>query len=189
MIGNKVWNLHIFQLYLCNYRVKYFILLLFRHQQQMMLTSSLSPFRYTYSMLSVIGLSYAVLTWLSQTLWMPIYPLCVLAEGKKRVTCSVAYWQKPSSYNSSLNILVVKLLFWVPHSWLNVSFLSYFPRCKEAKCEEEKLEGEAALLGRQSIGWAMRSWVSKSVYSPRRGLTLTDSAIIFPQFEKNYFKL
>ncbi|XP_064146518.1 very-long-chain (3R)-3-hydroxyacyl-CoA dehydratase 4 isoform X3 [Loxodonta africana] len=37
--------------------------------------------RYTYSMLSVIGISYAVLTWLSQTLWMPIYPLCVLAEG------------------------------------------------------------------------------------------------------------
>lgn len=37
--------------------------------------------RYTYSMLSVIGTSYAVLTWLSQTLWMPIYPLCVLAEA------------------------------------------------------------------------------------------------------------
>uniref|UniRef100_A0A667IJV4 Very-long-chain (3R)-3-hydroxyacyl-CoA dehydratase n=1 Tax=Lynx canadensis TaxID=61383 RepID=A0A667IJV4_LYNCA len=37
--------------------------------------------RYTYSMLSVIGISYAVLTWLSQTLWMPIYPLCVLAEA------------------------------------------------------------------------------------------------------------
>eukprot|EP00074_Homo_sapiens_P092901 XP_016870203.1 very-long-chain (3R)-3-hydroxyacyl-CoA dehydratase 4 isoform X2 [Homo sapiens] len=39
--------------------------------------------RYTYSMLSVIGISYAVLTWLSQTLWMPIYPLCVLAEEAK----------------------------------------------------------------------------------------------------------
>ncbi|XP_032155979.1 very-long-chain (3R)-3-hydroxyacyl-CoA dehydratase 4 isoform X7 [Sapajus apella] len=39
--------------------------------------------RYTYSMLSVIGISYAVLTWLSQTLWMPIYPLCVLAEETK----------------------------------------------------------------------------------------------------------
>nr|BAC30324.1 unnamed protein product [Mus musculus]BAC30396.1 unnamed protein product [Mus musculus] len=37
--------------------------------------------RYTYSMLSVIGTSYAALTWLSQTLWMPIYPLCVLAEA------------------------------------------------------------------------------------------------------------
>ncbi|XP_013371822.1 PREDICTED: very-long-chain (3R)-3-hydroxyacyl-CoA dehydratase 4 isoform X1 [Chinchilla lanigera] len=36
--------------------------------------------RYTHSMLAVIGTSYAVLTWLSQTLWMPIYPLCVLAE-------------------------------------------------------------------------------------------------------------
>ncbi|XP_017656699.1 very-long-chain (3R)-3-hydroxyacyl-CoA dehydratase 4 isoform X2 [Nannospalax galili] len=37
--------------------------------------------RYTYSMLSVIGTSYTILTWLSQTLWMPVYPLCVLAEG------------------------------------------------------------------------------------------------------------
>ncbi|XP_059780632.1 very-long-chain (3R)-3-hydroxyacyl-CoA dehydratase 4 isoform X4 [Balaenoptera ricei] len=41
--------------------------------------------RYTYSMLSVIGISYAVLTWLSQTLWMPIYPLCVLAEADGHV--------------------------------------------------------------------------------------------------------
>ncbi|XP_059780629.1 very-long-chain (3R)-3-hydroxyacyl-CoA dehydratase 4 isoform X2 [Balaenoptera ricei] len=40
--------------------------------------------RYTYSMLSVIGISYAVLTWLSQTLWMPIYPLCVLAEENQK---------------------------------------------------------------------------------------------------------
>uniref|UniRef100_A0A8C6RX47 Very-long-chain (3R)-3-hydroxyacyl-CoA dehydratase n=1 Tax=Nannospalax galili TaxID=1026970 RepID=A0A8C6RX47_NANGA len=37
--------------------------------------------RYTYSMLSVIGTSYTILTWLSQTLWMPVYPLCVLAEA------------------------------------------------------------------------------------------------------------
>jgi very-long-chain (3R)-3-hydroxyacyl-CoA dehydratase len=51
----------------------------------MMLTNYLSPSRYTYSMLSVIGTSYAALTWLSQTLWMPIYPLCVLAEGKRPV--------------------------------------------------------------------------------------------------------
>lgn len=52
-----------------------------RQQQQMMLTNYLCPSRYTYSMLSVIGTSYAALTWLSQTLWMPIYPLCVLAEA------------------------------------------------------------------------------------------------------------
>nr|XP_036876446.1 very-long-chain (3R)-3-hydroxyacyl-CoA dehydratase 4-like [Manis javanica] len=41
----------------------------------------LDTVRYTYCMLAVIGISYAVLTWLSQTLWMLIYPLCVLAEG------------------------------------------------------------------------------------------------------------
>ncbi|XP_073662190.1 very-long-chain (3R)-3-hydroxyacyl-CoA dehydratase 4 isoform X4 [Tursiops truncatus] len=45
--------------------------------------------RYTYSMLSVIGISYAVLTWLSQTLWMPIYPLCVLAEGSRTHVSSI----------------------------------------------------------------------------------------------------
>lgn len=70
--------------------LNYFILL-FPRCQQMMLISSLFPFRYTNSMLSVIGISYAFLKWLSQTLWMPIYPLCVLAEGKKRLTCSIAH--------------------------------------------------------------------------------------------------
>ncbi|XP_039766379.1 very-long-chain (3R)-3-hydroxyacyl-CoA dehydratase 4 isoform X3 [Ornithorhynchus anatinus] len=39
--------------------------------------------RYTYSMLSVIEIHYPILTWLRHTLWMLIYPLCVLAEEAK----------------------------------------------------------------------------------------------------------
>ncbi|KAM5298895.1 very-long-chain (3R)-3-hydroxyacyl-CoA dehydratase 4 [Ctenodactylus gundi] len=57
--------------------------------------------RYTYSMLSVIGTSYAVLTWLSQTLWMPIYPLCVLAEAFA-IYQSLPYFESFGSYPSKL---------------------------------------------------------------------------------------
>lgn len=54
---------------------KYVVCVLF------ILWNLLDMVRYTYSMLSVIGTSYPVLTWLSQTLWMPVYPLCVFAEA------------------------------------------------------------------------------------------------------------
>ncbi|XP_053780779.1 very-long-chain (3R)-3-hydroxyacyl-CoA dehydratase 4 isoform X2 [Desmodus rotundus] len=57
--------------------------------------------RYTYSMLSVIGLSYAVLTWLSQTLWMPIYPLCVLAEAFA-IYQSLPYFESFGTYSTKL---------------------------------------------------------------------------------------
>ncbi|XP_073907820.1 very-long-chain (3R)-3-hydroxyacyl-CoA dehydratase 4 isoform X4 [Castor canadensis] len=57
--------------------------------------------RYTYSMLSVIGTSYAVLTWLSQTLWMPIYPLCVLAEAFA-IYQSLPYFESFGTYSAKL---------------------------------------------------------------------------------------
>uniref|UniRef100_A0A7N5JDQ7 Very-long-chain (3R)-3-hydroxyacyl-CoA dehydratase n=1 Tax=Ailuropoda melanoleuca TaxID=9646 RepID=A0A7N5JDQ7_AILME len=57
--------------------------------------------RYTYSMLSVIGISYAVLTWLSQTLWMPIYPLCVLAEAFA-IYQSLPYFESFGTYSTKL---------------------------------------------------------------------------------------
>uniref|UniRef100_A0A4X1WC79 Very-long-chain (3R)-3-hydroxyacyl-CoA dehydratase n=1 Tax=Sus scrofa TaxID=9823 RepID=A0A4X1WC79_PIG len=57
--------------------------------------------RYTYSMLSVIGISYVVLTWLSQTLWMPIYPLCVLAEAFA-VYQSLPYFESFGTYSTKL---------------------------------------------------------------------------------------
>ncbi|MBZ3873382.1 Very-long-chain (3R)-3-hydroxyacyl-CoA dehydratase 4 [Sciurus carolinensis] len=57
--------------------------------------------RYTYSMLSVIGTSYAVLTWLSQTLWMPIYPLCVLAEAFA-IYQSLPYFESFGTYSTKL---------------------------------------------------------------------------------------
>lgn len=84
--GNKVRNLHTLQFYLCIQLHSKVFSYFPDISSKWCLWANLSPFRYTYSMLSVIGISYAVLTWLSQTLWMPIYPLCVLAEGKKRVT-------------------------------------------------------------------------------------------------------
>ncbi|XP_039100343.1 very-long-chain (3R)-3-hydroxyacyl-CoA dehydratase 4 isoform X2 [Hyaena hyaena] len=57
--------------------------------------------RYTYSMLSVIGISYAILTWLSQTLWMPIYPLCVLAEAFA-IYQSLPYFESFGTYSTKL---------------------------------------------------------------------------------------
>ncbi|DAA26986.1 very-long-chain (3R)-3-hydroxyacyl-CoA dehydratase 4 [Bos indicus] len=57
--------------------------------------------RYTYSMLSVIGISYAVLTWFSQTLWMPIYPLCVLAEAFT-IYQSLPYFESFGTYSTKL---------------------------------------------------------------------------------------
>ncbi|XP_014383585.1 PREDICTED: very-long-chain (3R)-3-hydroxyacyl-CoA dehydratase 4 isoform X2 [Myotis brandtii] len=57
--------------------------------------------RYTNSMLSVIGISYAFLTWLNQTLWMPIYPLCVLAEAFA-VYQSLPYFESFGTYSTKL---------------------------------------------------------------------------------------
>uniref|UniRef100_A0A8C2NNB9 Very-long-chain (3R)-3-hydroxyacyl-CoA dehydratase n=1 Tax=Capra hircus TaxID=9925 RepID=A0A8C2NNB9_CAPHI len=57
--------------------------------------------RYTYSMLSVIGISYAVLTWFSQTLWMPIYPLCVLAEAFT-IYQSLPYFESFGTYSTKM---------------------------------------------------------------------------------------
>ncbi|XP_012370322.1 very-long-chain (3R)-3-hydroxyacyl-CoA dehydratase 4 [Octodon degus] len=57
--------------------------------------------RYTDSMLAVTGTSYASLTWLSQTLWMPIYPLCVLAEALA-VYQSLPYFESSGTYSTKL---------------------------------------------------------------------------------------
>ncbi|XP_062064120.1 very-long-chain (3R)-3-hydroxyacyl-CoA dehydratase 4 isoform X2 [Lepus europaeus] len=57
--------------------------------------------KYTYSMLSVIGMSYAFFTWLSQTLWMPIYPLCVLAEAFA-IYQSLPYFESLGTYSTKL---------------------------------------------------------------------------------------
>ncbi|XP_012520464.1 PREDICTED: very-long-chain (3R)-3-hydroxyacyl-CoA dehydratase 4 [Propithecus coquereli] len=61
----------------------------------------LQEIKYTYSMLSVIGISYAVLTWLSQTLWMLIYPLCVLAEAFA-IYQSLPYFESFGTYSTKL---------------------------------------------------------------------------------------
>lgn len=57
--------------------------------------------RYTYSMLAILGISYDVLTWLSQTLWLPIYPLCVLAEAFA-IYQSLPYFESVGTYSTML---------------------------------------------------------------------------------------
>ncbi|XP_020829637.1 very-long-chain (3R)-3-hydroxyacyl-CoA dehydratase 4 isoform X2 [Phascolarctos cinereus] len=57
--------------------------------------------RYTYSMLSVVGIYYHILTWLSQTLWMFIYPLCVLAEAFVSYQ-SLPYFETFGTYSTKL---------------------------------------------------------------------------------------
>ena len=89
-------------------------------------------------MLSVIGRSYAVLTWFSQTLWMPIYPLCVLAEGRKRVTFCIVYWQ---SNNGSQHFLMIKLLFLPLFSWLSVISPGILPLMQRSKALKSKVRG------------------------------------------------
>ncbi|XP_043834327.1 very-long-chain (3R)-3-hydroxyacyl-CoA dehydratase 4 isoform X2 [Dromiciops gliroides] len=57
--------------------------------------------RYTYSMLSMVGIYYHILTWLSQTLWMFIYPLCVLAEAFVSYQ-SLPYFETFGTYSTKL---------------------------------------------------------------------------------------
>ncbi|XP_028908686.1 very-long-chain (3R)-3-hydroxyacyl-CoA dehydratase 4 isoform X4 [Ornithorhynchus anatinus] len=57
--------------------------------------------RYTYSMLSVIEIHYPILTWLRHTLWMLIYPLCVLAEAFA-IYQSLPYFESFGTYSIKL---------------------------------------------------------------------------------------
>ncbi|XP_072260470.1 very-long-chain (3R)-3-hydroxyacyl-CoA dehydratase 4 [Pyxicephalus adspersus] len=38
--------------------------------------------RYPYHLLSSLGIDYPFLTWINHTLWIPVYPMTLLAEGK-----------------------------------------------------------------------------------------------------------
>uniref|UniRef100_A0A8B9WDS1 Very-long-chain (3R)-3-hydroxyacyl-CoA dehydratase n=1 Tax=Bos mutus grunniens TaxID=30521 RepID=A0A8B9WDS1_BOSMU len=90
--------------------------------------------RYTYSMLSVIGISYAVLTWFSQTLWMPIYPLCVLAEAFT-IYQSLPYFESFGTYSTKLPfdlsfyfpyVLKIYLMMLFVGKWLFCSVFAFF---------------------------------------------------------------
>ncbi|XP_077673834.1 very-long-chain (3R)-3-hydroxyacyl-CoA dehydratase 4 isoform X3 [Eretmochelys imbricata] len=59
---------------------KYIVCVLF------FLWNLLDVVRYTYCMLSVTGTYYEALTWLNYTLWIPVYPLSILAKGMYFIT-------------------------------------------------------------------------------------------------------
>ncbi|KAI5935610.1 Very-long-chain (3R)-3-hydroxyacyl-CoA dehydratase 4 [Manis javanica] len=61
----------------------------------------LDTVRYTNCMLSVIGISCVVLTWLSQTLWMLVYSLCVLTEAFA-IYQSLPYFESFGTYSTKL---------------------------------------------------------------------------------------
>ncbi|XP_072815426.1 very-long-chain (3R)-3-hydroxyacyl-CoA dehydratase 4 isoform X1 [Vicugna pacos] len=81
--------------------------------------------RYTYSMLSVIGISYAVLTWLSQTLWMPIYPLCVLAEAFA-IYQSLPYFESFGTYSTKLPFDLLIYFPYVLKMYLMMLFIGMY---------------------------------------------------------------
>ncbi|XP_053312474.1 very-long-chain (3R)-3-hydroxyacyl-CoA dehydratase 4 [Spea bombifrons] len=63
--------------------------------------------RYSYHMLSAVGIGYPELTWLKHTWWIPIYPLSVLAEVYT-IYESLPYFESFGTYSfkTSLPLLV-----------------------------------------------------------------------------------
>lgn len=91
---------------------------------------------YTYSMLSVIGISYAVLTWLSQTLWMPVYPLCVLAEAFA-VYQSLPYFESFGTYSTKLPFDLSIYFPYVLKIYLMMLFVGMYFTCSHL-CSERR---------------------------------------------------
>uniref|UniRef100_A0A0N8EUI8 Very-long-chain (3R)-3-hydroxyacyl-CoA dehydratase n=1 Tax=Heterocephalus glaber TaxID=10181 RepID=A0A0N8EUI8_HETGA len=81
--------------------------------------------RYTHSMLAVTGTSYSVLTWLSQTLWMPIYPLCVLAEAFA-IYQSLPYFESFGTYSTKLPLDLAIYLPYVLKLYLLMLFIGMY---------------------------------------------------------------
>lgn len=61
--------------------------------------------RYSYYMLSAVGISYPVVTWLKQTLWIPVYPLSVLTEVYT-VYESLPYFESLGTYSFTTSLPV-----------------------------------------------------------------------------------
>ncbi|KAM4809793.1 very-long-chain (3R)-3-hydroxyacyl-CoA dehydratase 4 isoform 2-T2 [Rhinophrynus dorsalis] len=53
--------------------------------------------RYPYHLLAVVGIDYPVVTWLNHTLWIPVYPFSVFAEGMLYI-CSHLYSERKRYY-------------------------------------------------------------------------------------------
>ncbi|XP_014432472.1 very-long-chain (3R)-3-hydroxyacyl-CoA dehydratase 4 [Pelodiscus sinensis] len=74
---------------------KYIVCVLF------FLWNLLDVVRYTYCMLSVTGTYYDALTWLNYTLWIPLYPLSVLAKAFA-IYESLPYFESFGTYSTRL---------------------------------------------------------------------------------------
>ncbi|KYO17584.1 very-long-chain (3R)-3-hydroxyacyl-CoA dehydratase 4 isoform A [Alligator mississippiensis] len=57
--------------------------------------------RYTYSMLSITGIYYPPLTWLNYTLWIPLYPLSIVAKAFA-ICVSLPYFESFGTYSTKL---------------------------------------------------------------------------------------
>ncbi|TFK15537.1 interferon beta [Platysternon megacephalum] len=74
---------------------KYIVCVLF------FLWNLLDVVRYTYCMLSVSGTYYGALTWLNYTLWIPVYPLSILAKAFA-IYESLPYFESFGTYSTKL---------------------------------------------------------------------------------------
>ncbi|XP_073201607.1 very-long-chain (3R)-3-hydroxyacyl-CoA dehydratase 4 isoform X3 [Lepidochelys kempii] len=74
---------------------KYIVCVLF------FLWNLLDVVRYTYCMLSVTGTYYEALTWLNYTLWIPVYPLSILAKAFA-IYESLPYFESFGTYSTKL---------------------------------------------------------------------------------------
>ncbi|XP_067409539.1 very-long-chain (3R)-3-hydroxyacyl-CoA dehydratase 4 [Emydura macquarii macquarii] len=74
---------------------KYIVCILF------FLWNLLDVVRYTYCMLSVTGTYYEALTWLNYTLWIPVYPLSVVAKAFA-IYESLPYFESFGTYSTKL---------------------------------------------------------------------------------------
>uniref|UniRef100_A0A8C0HFQ4 Very-long-chain (3R)-3-hydroxyacyl-CoA dehydratase n=2 Tax=Chelonoidis abingdonii TaxID=106734 RepID=A0A8C0HFQ4_CHEAB len=74
---------------------KYIVCILF------FLWNLLDVVRYTYCMLSVSGTYYGALTWLNYTLWIPVYPLSILAKAFA-IYESLPYFESFGTYSIKL---------------------------------------------------------------------------------------
>ncbi|KAM5330553.1 very-long-chain (3R)-3-hydroxyacyl-CoA dehydratase 4 isoform 1-T1 [Glossophaga mutica] len=96
--------------------------------------------RYTYSMLSVTGIAYATLTWLSQSLWMPIYPLCVLAEAFA-IYQSLPYFESFGTYSTKLPFDLSIYFPYVLKIYLIMLFIGMYFTCSHLYSERRDTLG------------------------------------------------
>ncbi|XP_038669353.1 very-long-chain (3R)-3-hydroxyacyl-CoA dehydratase isoform X2 [Scyliorhinus canicula] len=91
------------------------------------LWSIIEIFRYPYYMLSCIGTEWRMLTWIRYTIWIPLYPLGVLAEAVC-VVQSIAYFDETGRFSILLpNPFNISFSFsYFLRGYLIVMFLGLF---------------------------------------------------------------